>query len=64
MIESVRCEWADDGEEDPWYANGCCMVMSVLTCTQTCWFLGMRNFMCTDSFKFQKQAHGFAHFGH
>ena len=61
MRGSVRCEWADDGEEDPCWANGFCMVASVLTCTSLCWFLKMRNFMCADNFRFIKSAKGFAY---
>ena len=26
----------------------------------TCWFLGMRDFMCEDRFTFRKYAHAFA----
>lgn len=60
MMPYVRCEWADDGEEDPCWANGCCMIVSVLSCTAVCWFLKMRSFMCEDAFTFVKAAHAFA----
>jgi len=59
MKKSVRIEWAADGEEEPCYANGACMVLSVLTCTASCWFVKMRNFMCQNAFTFQKSAHAF-----
>jgi len=60
MKARVRCEWADDGKSDPWWMNGCAMVGSTLTCTAVCWFLGARNFMCSEQFRFNKLAFGFA----
>lgn len=59
MMSAVRCEWADDAEKDPCYATGCCMCLSVFSCTALCWFLKMRNFMCSDKFHFSKVAQGF-----
>jgi len=59
MKKSVRIEWAETGEEEPCYANGGCMVLSVLTCTAACWFAKMRNYMCQNKFVFEKSAHGF-----
>ncbi len=60
MKDRVRCEWADDGEPDPWYAGQCAMAMSVLYCMATCWFLKMRQMVCADSFTFRKTANSFA----
>ena len=59
MMEHSRIEWADDGEEDPWYATQCFMCLSTITCTSTCWFVKMRNFMCAANYRFHKRAHAF-----
>jgi len=61
MQSTLWLEWADDAQPDPWYANGGCCVLSVLTCTAVCWFVAMRDFVCEDRFKFQKRAHSFLH---
>ena len=52
---------ADDGEEDPCYADCCCMSVSIFFCMASCWFMKMRNFMCADNFRFIKSAKGFAY---
>lgn len=59
MQDYLRCEWADDGEEDPWYANGCCMAMSIVTCTATCWFMQMRKITCEAGHEFAKTVYAF-----
>lgn len=61
MKDHVRIEWAEDGEDDPWYANGMIMALSVITCTATCWFVYMRDFICQNEFVFKKTAHSFLH---
>ena len=59
MKDAVRCVWAEDGEEDPCYANPRCMCFSVVTCWAACWFYKMRGFMCNDTFIFRKLATSF-----
>jgi hypothetical protein len=59
MREAVRCVWAEDGEEDPWYANTEFMCCSVVTCWAACWFYKMRGFMCNDGYVFRKRATSF-----
>ena len=61
MMDAVRCEWADDATaEDPWYANCGCMCLSTITCTAACWFVQMRQWMCSDSYTFTKRVSGFS----
>jgi len=60
MVDAAMVEWADDGEEDPWYASSTMMYLSMCTCCAACWFLKMREYMCEDSFTFRKRAHAFA----
>ena len=59
MLKHSRIEWAEDEEGDPWYASQAMMCLSVITCTATCWFVKMRQFMCAADYAFDKRAQGF-----
>ena len=61
MIAAARCEWADDDLPDPCYANLCCMCLSTITWTASCWLYKMRQFQCSDTYTFNKLASGFVH---